>query len=103
LRQAFIWPRLALNSLHSWEWLRPSYGPGWPWTLCIAENGFELLTLLPPLSKFWDSRCVPPELAYRTPWIEPKVLFTLGNHYTDGTIIALASDFFSLKRYFEGR
>lgn len=42
----FFWDRISCNS-------------GWPQTLCVADTGFELLTLMPPPSKCWNYRHAP--------------------------------------------
>lgn len=55
----------ALNALFSLPFFRVSCISGWSRIHYVAGNDLELMPLLPPLPKSWDSRYVPLCLALR--------------------------------------
>lgn len=52
----FLFPLLLLLVVFYWD---RSHSPGWPETHCVADNDFELVILLHPSPKCWDSSYVP--------------------------------------------
>lgn len=44
--------------------LRISHRPGWPETLCVAEDDFQFQTHVPSPSESWNFRNEPPQSIY---------------------------------------
>lgn len=89
---------IFISSFHFWDFF--TYGRVF-WRLggsqlLIAEGGFELLTTLPPPSKAWPYRNVPPHLVWAVLEIQVRLLSMLVKLSSDCATLPALEDYFTI-------